>query len=122
MRVEAARPCNAETGRASAIERVEAQSSNSEQAYDADDGRGARYLGWLWDPDPGDSWVQTAYAFLLRDADQSVRVVDETHRLGLFSRHSWLRLLAEAGFEASSAIEPATDDRTPRELFIGRRR
>jgi SAM-dependent methyltransferase len=85
------------------------------------DGRGARYLGWLWDPDPDDSWVQTAYAFLLRDAGQSLRVVHETHRLGLFSRHSWLRLLAEAGFEASSVVEPTTDDRTPRELFIGHR-
>jgi SAM-dependent methyltransferase len=88
---------------------------------DSDDGRGARYLGWLWDPDPADSWVQTAYAFLLRDADQSVRVVHETHRLGLFSRYSWLRLLAEAGFEASSVTEVTADDRTPREIFVGHR-
>ena len=88
---------------------------------DADDGRGARYLGWLWDPDPGDSWVQTAYAFLLRDADQSVHVVHETHRLGLFSRYTWLQLVAEAGFEASSVTEATSGDSAPRELFIGRR-
>lgn len=88
---------------------------------DGDDGRGARYLGWLWDPDPADSWVQTAYAFLLRDAGQAVQVVHETHRLGLFSRYSWMRLLAEAGFEASSVIEPAAADAAPREIFIGRR-
>jgi hypothetical protein len=63
--------------------------------------------------------VQTAYAFLLRDAAQSVRVVHETHRLGVFSRYSWLRLLAEAGFEASSVIEGTAGDTAPREIFIG---
>jgi trans-aconitate methyltransferase len=88
---------------------------------DGADGRGARYLGWTWDPDPADSWVQTAYAFLLRDADQSVRVVHETHRLGVFSRYSWLQLLAEAGFEASSLIEVTDGDAPPREIFIGHR-
>jgi trans-aconitate methyltransferase len=89
---------------------------------DSADGRGARYLGWTWDPDPADSWVQTAYAFLLRDAAQSVRVVHETHRLGMFGRYSWLRLLAEAGFEASSIIEDTAGDAAPREIFIGYRR
>jgi trans-aconitate methyltransferase len=88
---------------------------------DSADGRGARYLGWTWDPDPADSWVQTAYAYLLRDAVQSVRVVHETHRLGLFSRYSWLRLLAEAGFEASSIIEDTAGETEPREIFIGYR-
>lgn len=94
---------------------------------DSPDGRGARYLGWTWDPDPADSWVQTAYAFLLRRADQSVQVVHETHRLGLFSRYGWLRILAEAGFEASSVIEACSviegsaDDAAPREIFIGHR-
>ena len=88
---------------------------------DGGDGRGARYLGWTWDPDPADSWVQTAYAFLLRSADQSVQVVHETHRLGLFSRYGWLRLLAEAGFEASSVIESSADGAAPREIFIGHR-
>ena len=63
-------------------------------------------------PDPGDSWVQTAYAFLLRDADQSVQVVHETHRLGLFSRYTWLQLVAEAGFEASSVTEGRTGRET----------
>jgi SAM-dependent methyltransferase len=89
---------------------------------DGTDGRGARYLGWTWDPDPADSWVQTVYAFLLREAGQPVRVVHETHRLGVFSRYSWLRLLAEAGFEASSLVEQMTPgDAAPREIFVGRR-
>src|SRR5437667_107257 len=50
---------------------------------DGPDGRGARYLDWAYDPDPGDTWTLTQYAFLLRDAGGQVRVVHETHRLGL---------------------------------------
>jgi trans-aconitate methyltransferase len=89
---------------------------------DADDGRGVRYLEWTWDPDPSDTWTLTEYAFLLRDADGTVRVVHETHRTGLFGRDAWLRLLAEAGFDPTTVTEETTEARTPRELFVGHRR
>ena len=88
---------------------------------DGADGRAVRYLDWVWDPDPGDTWVLTEYAFLLRDPDGSVRVVHETHRTGLFGRETWLRLLAEAGFEPDAVIEETTEDRAPRVVFVGRR-
>ena len=88
---------------------------------DDDDGRGARYLEWTWDPDPADTWILTKYAFLLRDADGSVDVVHETHRTGLFSRDAWLRLLADAGFDPEAVSEQTTESRMPRELFVGRR-
>jgi SAM-dependent methyltransferase len=88
---------------------------------DAADGRGARYLEWSWDPDPDDSWYVAEYAFLLRDADGSVHVAGDTHRIGLFSRHVWLRLLAEAGFEPEALTEETAEERTPRELFVGHR-
>lgn len=85
------------------------------------DGRGVRYLEWTWDPDPDDTWTLTEYAFLLRDAHGPVRVVHETHRTGLFSREVWLRLLADAGFGPKAVTEQTTEDRTPRELFVGHR-
>ena len=88
---------------------------------DGPDGRGARYLEWAWDPDPADTWTLTEYAFLLRDADGSVRSVHESHRLGLFDRGTWLRLLEAAGFEPRAVTEETSDDRMPRELFVGRR-
>ena len=88
---------------------------------DGTGGRAARYLAWVDDPDPADSSIVTEYAFLLRDADGSVRAVHETHRTGLFGRDDWLRLVAEAGFAASSVIEETTEDRVPREIFIGGR-
>ena len=86
---------------------------------DAADGRGVRFLEWDWDPDPDDTWRLTEYAFLLRNVDGSVEVVHETHRTGLFSRDVWLRLLAEVGFEPEAVTEETTEDRSPRELFIG---
>ena len=88
---------------------------------DSADGRGVRFLGWAWDPDPADTWSLTDYAFLLRDADGSVQVVHERHRTGLFGRDVWLQLLATVGFDPDAVIEDTTEDRAPRELFIGRR-
>ena len=88
---------------------------------DGPDGRGARYLDWTYDPDPGDTWTLTQYAFLLRDAGGEVQMVHETHRHGLFGRATWLRLLGEAGFDATAVTEETTEDRELRELFTGHR-
>jgi len=88
---------------------------------DAADGRGVRYLEWEWDPDPDDTWFRTEYAFLLREADGSTRVVHDTHSQGLFGRSTWLRLLAGAGFRPLSLPEETTEDRPRREVFVGHR-
>jgi SAM-dependent methyltransferase len=84
-------------------------------------GRGARYLEWTWDPDPADSWVDTVYVFVLRDADGSIEVVHERHRTGLFARPAWLRILSDVGFEATVVTEETSEDRTPRDVFVGLR-
>lgn len=89
---------------------------------DAPDGRAVRYLQWTFDPDPADTWIQTEYAFVLRNPDGSVNVVHETHRTGLFSRDVWLRLLDDVGFDAVVVTEQTSEERTPRDLFVGRRR
>ena len=88
---------------------------------DGHDGRGVRFLEWTWDPDPADTWALTEYAFLLRDPGGSVRAVHETHRIGVFGRQAWLRLLAEAGFEPEAVTEVTSEDRPGRRLFVGRR-
>ncbi|HEV8115620.1 MAG TPA: class I SAM-dependent methyltransferase [Acidimicrobiales bacterium] len=86
---------------------------------DEPDGRGARYLNWLWDPDPDDSWTLTQYAFLLREADGSVQVVHEEHRCGLFPQDLWLAVLADAGLRPEAVTEETTEERTPRQIFLG---
>ncbi len=90
-------------------------------------GRQGSFREWTWDPDPADDWVQAEYEFVLRDTDGTVQVVRETHRLGAFSRGTWLRLLGEAGFAAQAccgADGPPGEvpgGRKPGNLFIGRR-
>src|SRR6202161_157291 len=66
-------------------------------------GRRGSFTEWTWDPDPADDWIQAEYEFVLRDADATVRVVNETHRLGAFSLATWLRLLSNAGFGTITA-------------------
>ena len=70
-------------------------------------GRQASFTEWTWDPDPADGWIQAEYEFVLRSADATVRIVHETHRLGAFSRSTWLRLLGQAGFDAITTEDPA---------------
>ncbi len=90
-------------------------------------GRQASFREWTWDPDPGDDWIRAEYEFVLRAADGTEQVVYETHRLGAFRRETWLRLLADAGFdpEARSGSPgragPDSGGRTPDNLFVGRR-
>jgi SAM-dependent methyltransferase len=88
---------------------------------DGTDGRAARYLEWAWDPDPGDTWTVTEYAFLLRERGGAVRTVHESHRLGMFGQATWLRLLEAAGFQARAVTEETSEDRQPRDLFTGQR-
>jgi trans-aconitate methyltransferase len=97
------------------------EESSDHGGSDGGDGGGVRYLEWSWDPDPTDQSTVTQYAFLLRDPDGHVTVVHEAHQLGLFSRADWLRLLAAAGFAPAAIPEVTTEDRSPRELFVGRR-
>jgi SAM-dependent methyltransferase len=70
----------------------------TEDGGEDDDGRGVRWLGWTWDPDPTDTTYVMDIAYLLRDRDGTVRVEHDRHVAGLFSRADWLRLLSEVGF------------------------
>ena len=84
--------------------------------------RGLRYLEWVRDPEPGATEYRVDFAFLLRERDGSVRVVQDRHVEGLFARRRWLDLLAVTGFEAR-AVPLALSDVEPgrHETFVGRR-
>jgi SAM-dependent methyltransferase len=86
-------------------------------------GRKASFREKTSDPDPGDDWILAEYEFTLREADGTVRVVPEAHRLGSFSRDTWLRLLTAAGFAAQSlpGIRAGNDRHTRNVVFAGHR-
>jgi SAM-dependent methyltransferase len=92
------------------------QAVSGEGGGDDASGRQARFRERTWDPDPADTWVQAEYEFVLREADGTVEVVREAHRLGMFGRDTWLRLLTDAGFEPQPLAAGA-----PRNLFTGSR-
>jgi SAM-dependent methyltransferase len=85
-------------------------------------GRQASFTERTWDPDPSDDWVQAEYEFILRGADGAVQVIRETHRLGAFSRRTWLRLLTGAGFVSGAGFAGlAMPGRAPDHLFVAHR-
>jgi SAM-dependent methyltransferase len=90
------------------------ESMTESGGHDSPDGRGMRYLMWTWDPDPDDETFETAFAYLLREADGTVSMSQERHRFGLFRREDWLEWLAEAGCPATTRRDPWN-----REIFIG---
>ncbi len=66
-------------------------------------GRRARYLQWTLPPAPGGTIFETHYAFLLQEADRSVRSAHDVHHEGLFPRQTWLRLFGEVELVAELA-------------------
>jgi SAM-dependent methyltransferase len=88
---------------------------------DGPDGAGIRYLEWSYAPS-ADATVGTLhYAFILREADGTVRSLHETHAFSMFARETWLRSLAQQGFAAEVITERTTEDRAPRTMFLARR-
>jgi SAM-dependent methyltransferase len=90
------------------IETFEAETDHG--GHDGDDGRALRYLAWTWDPVPGDGMCTVDYAYLLREADGSVRVVQDRHVEGLFTRETWLGLLTDVGFVGARAVPISLSD------------
>ncbi len=87
-----------------------------------DDRRGLRYLEWTHELDPAGTTYSVDFAYLLRDGDLPVRLEHERHRMGLFPRAAWLRIIEEVGFRPTvvvfnhSELPPGTY-----ELFLGTR-
>lgn len=92
----------------------------SHGGYDGPDGRGLRYLEWVWDPDPADSTYIADYVYALRAPDGSMRTEHDRHLEGLFSRREWLEVLRAAGFEARP-IEFQYPDGDATEGFVCKR-
>ncbi len=89
---------------------------------DAPDGRGVRYLEWSFDEDPSDGIATTHYAFVVREADGSMRTLGERHDYGLFPEATWVRILEQADFDVEVVVERTDEDRARRRMFLCRKR
>jgi len=97
-------------------------STTGHGGVDVEDGRGARYLQWSYDPDPGDTTYLTLFDIMLRHADGRVETHSERHSCGLFSRATWLRVFEEAGFKGEIVpFDHSELDEGVCEMVVGRR-
>ena len=85
------------------------------------EGRGLRYVEWVWDPHPSDTEYTADFAYLLRDAHGAVRVEWDRHLNGLFARDQWTRWPASAGFSPDVREASYEVDAGGGELFLARR-
>lgn len=85
------------------------------------DDRSLRYLEWVHPHDPTTGTYRVDYVCLLREGTAPTRVLHDTHTEGVFSRDTWLRLLADAGFEVHTASRPV-DEAWSSEVYVGIRR
>jgi hypothetical protein len=90
------------------------------QLHGADQGdRALRCLEWTWDPDPEDDTYAVEYSFLLRDGAE-MRSVHDRHVEGLFSRETWMKVLASVGYRVETIARPLGDGEVD-EIFLCRR-
>lgn len=79
-------------------------------------GRGMRYLSWTH-PEVSGSCYRVDLAYLLREADGSMRIEHDHMILGLFSRKHWKQALVRAGFD-----EPEIHTVSSRDVLAARAR
>ena len=93
--------------------------STSHGGHDGD-GKGLRYLSWIWDPDPADDTYVMQMGYLLREGDD-VRCLGDRHLIGLFGEGKWLSLIGAAGFSARSIEHHWSGDEASMgsRLFVG---
>ena len=58
-------------------------------------------MEWTFDPDPNDTTCVADFAYLFREGDRLPWCEVDRHVVGVFGREVWLRLLREAGLQAS---------------------
>lgn len=85
------------------------------------EGRALRYLEWTRDPDPADTTYEVDYVVVLREGDEPVRVVRDSHVEGVFSRDEWLAWLRDAGFEAEAERVTVPEGPPTWTAFVARR-
>ena len=76
---------------------------NTRHGGHSGDGRHLRYLEWTHDPDPDDTQYLVDMAYVMDDG-KVVNCHHDRHRMGLFPRDTWLRLMKEVGFSAVKAV------------------
>ncbi len=73
-------------------------------------GKGMRYLEWTHTPATHENIIIKDFAYLLKDESGKVTVEYDRHKLGLFSRSTWLSMLKEVGFHTEIITVPYEEE------------
>lgn len=65
------------------------------------DQKGMRYLEWRFDPNPNDTTCECHFAYLLRYPSGKMRIEQDRHVMGIFSKAIWIQLLRQVGFKVT---------------------
>ena len=71
------------------------------------------------DPDPTDDTVESVFIYIIKNSDGSVSVEEDRHITGMFSIHTWLGLMEQAGFRAKRLPYPVHEDGRDAWLLVG---
>jgi SAM-dependent methyltransferase len=69
-------------------------------------GRAARYIEWIYDPDPADTTYIMDFAYLLKTEPDQMQSIYDRHVMGLFNQNDWLNALNSAGFDPKVMDDP----------------
>jgi SAM-dependent methyltransferase len=92
----------------------------SHDGHDGDDGRSLRFLEWSSPLAPGATATDVTFVVVTKENGETKTFLD-VQRFGLFPRGTWLRLIADAGLDATSLPYEHSefDPAIPREMFAG---
>ena len=99
---------------------LETFEESTEHGGEDGEGRSLRYLMWTHRDDPEATAYVMDFAYLLKEGD-TVRVEHDRHVNGVFPRRTWIRVLGDAGLDATGSTHVFSDD-TKCEIFAGVKR
>ena len=71
------------------------------------------------DPNPDDTSLESVFIYIIKNEDGTVSVEEDRHITGIFSSHTWLRLMEKAGFRAKKLPYPVHEDGRDGYLLVG---
>lgn len=84
------------------------------------EGRGMRFLAWVWQREGERDRYVVDYALMTRVGDALPELHHDRHEEGLFPRATWERLLREEGFEVQRITWRHSDVERELEMFLAR--
>ena len=92
---------------------------HTEHHTHSNDGMQLTYFEYAYDPDPGDTTIETLFTHVIREGAR-LRIEHDRFITGLFPKATWLRLMGKAGFMVEERSYRLKSTCTEYVMLIGR--